>query len=225
MLFGHPTPERRPMSRRRGAVSVLSALSLALGLSAMTPRPAMAGPITDLSVIRTWSLDYCSTKYWYYGEPYSSSSTACVDGLVNFGFSPSVGEYGFSYNFTSTEASPAPPAGSSLVVAVDCLAFTESAGYAGTCDWPNGPLSAGQYFSVMPRPFDANASLQFAAAIVTSVDATAPPNCTYCYSQFDYPVIQFALVTPEPSTIVLLGSGLGLIAVVSRRRRSRRLLV
>jgi hypothetical protein len=139
--------------------------------------------------------------------------------------------YGFSYNFTYSGANPAPPPGGSwLIVSMDCLQFTETPYTAGVCPFNAGPLflTSGQFFNppdVYPLwRLDANASFINGVMAVRWVDLTGGSLCNVgCESDIDsYYNIPAVLVSPEPGTIVLVASGLGLVGTLSLRRRSRR---
>ena len=201
--------------------SVARTSCIALCLAGLTAAPAHAGLITD--VTKMWTASGCFTKGWPWATPPSSSSTDCITGNIEFGYSASLAAYGYTFDFTYTNSGS--PAGTSLTVSIDCLEFSETPVAFGHCpDEMVGPqyISSGQFFNpplAYPGPgFDANSSLLQIQGEYQWLDGTAPPECL-CNEQIGDLVLT-PVLTPEPATLALVGSGLPFLMLWGFKRRS-----
>src|SRR5206468_5256310 len=84
--------------RRRSTRSVYYSMCIATILATTITRPAAADQITDLQTLRAWTLHGCSPIHGW-APAFTATSTLCLEGTVNYGYSQSAGEYGFTWNF------------------------------------------------------------------------------------------------------------------------------
>lgn len=167
---------------------------------------------------RAWSLEECQT-YNFFRSGVSTSSKICADGVVNYGFSAALGQYGFTYNFATTIFTP-PPVGATLfgymigvrfgwidggipnTVGPGCLAFGCTT-----------PLVSGSFFS--PHLTDTSPLVEYDGYFFGQDPLSPDPTSDDRWTRAT------VTATPEPATLALLAPGLVGLGAMARRRRRR----
>jgi hypothetical protein len=190
-------------------VARLAVLALVI---AQPVRAALVLP-SDFEPSRVWTFHRCET-YGLIGV------SACVDGTAYYGQNTTTGLFGVTYDFWSVLLGTLPDDGSFVTsrmvgfsfVGADALGVPQIVTIGSVLN-PFAPaITSGQFFS---SALTATSPLQSTLAFFRGV-AGSQPCCTD--DRFG-PVSVTA--TPEPSALLLVGSGLAALGAARRRRHRR----
>lgn len=203
------------------AAGALAFVTTALAATPARLRADLVIP-SDFDVLREYSFNRCELFAFVdvTRQPYGSDYvTSCVKGLAAFGLNTTTNLFGVTYDFWTTLSAP-PPGDASVLARMcgfDIDGYTETGGYTFVRVGGFAPafcpgLTNGIAYS--PLWSSASSIVETSALFIGRQDSRFPDVADDRWGGVAITTI------PEPSTLVLLGGGLILLAAVRRARGS-----